>query len=491
MNDYKEVFLSENIEKNLESFKEIFKNDSILRVRTFGENEKGEFLFGLFYMDGMVDTLKLNDFVIKPLLTLCDKPGEDFSLYIERQVLFASDVKKSGCYANIIGGLLYGEAVLFVRDSDKAFNIDLKGWERRGIKEPEDERVLQGPREGFQEAALSNLAMIRRKLQTPDLCFEKITIGRRSATAVFICYLSSLTDKKLLADLKEKLNRIDIDGILDSNYLNEIINSGRFSLFKTCGTTERPDVAASKLLEGRIALVVDGTPMVLTLPYFFSENFQSDEDYYVNFLAGSKSRMLRCISFVVSFFVPALFIAIYTFHKELMPTSLAILISQLRGNVPFSPLSECLVLIFIFEVLKETGMRMAQGVGHALSIVGGLVVGQAAVDAGIISTPMLIVVALSGISGLMIPKLRVSIFYLRLIFITLAAMFGLFGMILGSFWLTAHIISLSTFNESYTIYLKKADFQSLKDVFIRAPWPKMIKRPEINSNIIRQKVRLK
>jgi len=331
-----------------------------------------------------------------------------------------------------------------------------------------------------------NVAMIRRKLQTPDFCTEMLRVGRGTATIVFICYLDTLADKKTVEEIKKRIKKIDIDGILDSNYISEQIRDNKYSLFKTCGSTERPDIVAARILEGRIALVVDGTPVVLTLPYLFSENFQSDEDYYLNFFIATAGRMLRYICFFLSIIKPAIFIALSTFHKELLPTSLAIAVAQLRAGVPLSPFGEGIILIFVFEILRETGVRMPQSLGHALSIVGGLVVGQAAVEARIVSTPMLIAVALSGISGLMIPRLKAAVFYLRFLLLFLAALFGIYGYIAGILIVAMHIISLSSFGTDYTVSLRKASFQSIKDTVWRAPWNKMFKRPDFNQNIIRR-----
>lgn len=486
--DYKNISLSGDLQKDIALFKEIFKRDSVLRVKKIKVRNTYNIDCALIYMDGMISSEQLNESVIKPLLTV-NVPDDSTSVaeYIEEQVLFARDAKRLSAIDKIIEGLLYGEAVLLIDTSAEAINIDAKGWRTRGISEPQDERVLQGPREGFDEAALLNLAMIRRKLQTPDLCTEMVRLGRRTSTIVYICYLGSLADKKTVDEVKRRINKIDIDGVLDSNYITEQIRDSKYSLFKTCGSTERPDVIAAKLLEGRIAIVVDGTPVAVTVPYLFSESFQSDEDYYLNFLVSSAGRMLRYICFFISISIPAIFIAVSTFHNELLPTTLSIAMSKLRGGVPFSPFAESLILITVFEILRETGVRMQQGLGHALSIVGGLVVGQAAVEARIISTPMLIVIALSGICGLTVPKLKGAVFYLRIIFVFVSALFGLYGYIAGILIVIMRIISLSSFGTDYTVSLRRADFQSLKDSIFRAPWQFMKKRPIFNRNVIRQR----
>lgn len=486
-NDFENIYLSGNLEEDIALLKTVFKKDSTLRVKRIRVRREESIECALIYLDGMVDSIQLNEGVIKPLITVrAQNDSVSLAEYIEKQILFARDVKRKTKVSEILQGIMYGEAAVLIDESTEGLTVDVKGFRTRGINEPQDERVLQGPREGFEEAALLNLAMIRRKLQTPDLCTEMLRVGRRSGTIVYICYLESLADKQRVGELKRRISKIDIDGILDSNYIAENIRDHRFSLFKTSGTTERPDVVAAKLLEGRIAVVVDGTPVVLTFPYLFSENFQSDEDYYLNFLVASVGRFLRFISFFLAVSIPAIFIAVSTFHRELLPTGLVISVSSLRGGVPFAPLTECLIMIFVFEILKETGIRMPQSLGHALSIVGGLVVGQAAVEARIISTPMLIVIALSGIAGLMIPRLRGAVFYLRLIFVFLSALFGLFGYFAGAAITVMHIISLNSLGVDYTVSLRQANFQSLKDTVWRTSWEYMFKRPLFNKNKIRK-----
>lgn len=489
ISDYKNTYLSGSLEEDLALFKEIFKKDAILRIKKITANKNIPLKCALVYMDGMVDTEQVNDAIIRPILTTAP-PKETVSVaeYLETQVLYARDVKRNTNVAKILEGILYGEALLLIDGSREAITADVKGWRTRGISEPDDERILQGPREGFEEAALLNIAMLRRKLQTPDLCVEMLRLGRRTNTIVFVCYLDTLANQKTIADIKISIGKIDMDGILDSNYIAEQIRDSRYSPFKTTGSTERPDIVAARLLEGRIAIIVDGSPVVVTIPYLFSENFQSDEDYYLNFLVSSVGRIIRYICFFLAISLPAIFIAISVFHRELLPTSLAIAIAELRGGVPFSPLTECIILIFIFEVLRETGIRMPQSLGHALSIVGGLVVGQAAVDSRIISAPILIVIALSGISGLMVPRLKGAVFYLRLILVLLAAFFGLYGYIAGISVILMHIISLNSFGTDYTVSLRKINFQSLKDTLFRAPWNSMRLRPLFNRNKIRMEV---
>ena len=484
--DYKNYSLSGNIGKDISLFEEIFSRDAVLRIRKVNIGKTGV-LCGLIYMDGMVNSMQIGETVVESIVK-CDLqrgfiPDTDF---IAKNILFANEVDKTYKLPDMLRSILYGDTVLLINGSKDALTINTKGWRTRGIKEPDSERVLQGPREGFDEAAMFNLAMIRRKLLTPDLCIELMRLGRRSDTAVFICYLGSLADPATVKELKKRLSKIDIDGILDSNYIAENIRDSLFSTLKTMGSTERPDIVAARLLEGRIALVVDGTPVVLTLPYLFSENFQSDEDYYLNFWISSLSRMLRWFCFFISVSVPGVFLALITHHFDLLPTHFALSVSGLRSGAPVGSAAECIALIFAFEILKEAGLRMPQNLGHALSIVGGLVVGQAAVEAGIVSAPMLIAVSLSAIAGLMVPRLSGEVFYLRFIIVIACALLGLYGYFIVLSLFVMQVFSMKSFGTDYTSSFAKPDFTHLKDSFIRAPWSMMKTRPAFNKNKVRK-----
>lgn len=474
------------LKENIETIEETFKGDSILRKRQFSFSGLSACLF---YFDGMVNVELINESVIKPLVKSNVRlPKEHHAKFIAEKLLFASEIKTTSSLDEAVKAMLYGDTLLLLENSHIAIVVNTKGWRTRGISEPENERVLQGPREGFDEAAMFNVAMLRRRLQTSDFCAGMIRLGRRTNTYVFVCYLKSLVNEETLRILKYRLSQIDIDSVLDSNYITEQISDNKAALFKSAGSTERPDIVAARLLEGRIALVVDATPVVITLPYLFSENFQSDEDYYINYKFASAGRLLRFLSFVLAVCVSALYLALTTYHFEFLPPSFAQTVQSARNAVPFPSFLECIILTFIFEILRETGQRMPQSVGHALSIVGGLVVGQAAVEAKIVSAPMLIAVALSGICGLMVPRLKTAVFYLRFMMILAAAVFGIFGMLsLGSVAVIS-ILKMQSFGVDATLSLEKPTMQKLKDTLIRAPWTRMLKRPLIQTkNIIRKR----
>lgn len=482
--DYSDIYFSGNLNEDTALIKDIFKNDCILRSRAFfvGGSLKRA---AVFYMDGMVNTEVLNESVIKPVVLFEGNKDSVSADFVADTILFADDVKSAVSAAEAIRAVLYGDTVLFLDGSEKFLVINTKGWRTRGISEPNDERVLQGPREGFDEAALLNVALIRRKLLTPDLSVELLRVGRRTETIVFVCYLQSLADMGIVRKVKKRIEKIDIDGILDSNYIAELIKGNGTSLLKTTGSTERPDIVAARLLEGRIAIIVDGTPVVVTLPYLFGENFQSDEDYYVNWLVASAGRLMRYICFFAAVSIPAIFVSLVTYHLGLLPTQFMLSVAALREGVPMTSVTECLLLILVFEILKETGLRTPQSQGFALSIVGGLVVGQAAVEAKIVSAPMLIAVALSGIAGLMVPRLKGAVFYLRFILVILSAFFGLFGYIAGFTVFLLRVFSLKSFGIDSLPSLTFPKAENFKDTFLRVPWRFMKKRPAFNKNKIR------
>ncbi len=483
--DAKSIKLTKNLSENIALFKGIFVKDSVLRTREVTSNSGIDFC--LIYFDGMVSDELINESIVRPLVLSGETPFEDRAAFISSRVLFSSEVKVEDRTDEAIRSVLYGDTLLLIDGTDKLLTVNTKGWQKRGVDEPQNERVLSGPREGFNESAMTNLSLLRRRLLTPDFAVEMITVGRRTDTRVFICYLASLTEEKILTELKRRLSKIDIDGVLDGNYLTEHIRDRGGSLFRTTGQTERPDIVAANLLEGRIAIVTDGSPVAITLPYLFSENFQSDEDYYTDYKMASASRLIRIAAFVAAISAPAVYLALSVFHLSLFPPDFALAVIGARQGVPLSPVAECLVLILVFEILTEAGLRTPESVGTALSIVGGLVVGQAAVEAKIVSAPMLIAVALGGISGLMVPRLRTAVFYCRIFITVSAAALGLYGILSALVILLIYILSLKSFTVDYTESLRSISVESIKDTLIRRSWRAMIKRPKIqNRNRIRQ-----
>ncbi|WP_199883832.1 spore germination protein [Anaerosinus massiliensis] len=482
-------FLSASLEENIENLNKIFIDDDTITTRWIANSHNEDLRYCLVQNDGMVNAAITNENIIKPLM-LSKAPlakGSQMETLLH-QVVFINQVKKTNQWQQIIESVTYGDTVLFIDGEAEALLLNSKGFNTRGIDEPSGEKILSGPREGFCEALMINLSMIRRRLRTNELKIKFQSFGVRTHTQACICYIDGIVNKKVLAELYRRLETIDMDGVLDTNYITECIRDSRFSPFRTTGYTERPDVVVGKLLEGRIALLVDGSPVVLTLPYLFIENFQSSEDYYLSFYYTSFERILRIIGFFMSITIPALFIVIGAFHHEILPTTLLTNIARERLGVPLPAGLEAFVMLILFDILKETGIRMPSGIGQALSIVGALVVGQAAVEAKLVAAPMVIVVAITAITGLLVPKMNASIFFVRLIFLFLATSLGLLGLILGIAGLFIHVFSLHSFGVPQIMPVDRLQYQEVKDTFIRGPWWKMIRRPE---NLTENRYRMK
>ncbi len=479
--------VSASLSQNIEFIQQLFCDVDIMRYREVENQFDEAFKCLLVFSDGMVDSKVINDNIIRPL-TIADLQGKGEQLEeLMAKVLQSNEVKTTESFLEIVEAVTYGDSALFVEGSDKAVLINTKHFPLRSIEMPDNERTLSGPREGFNESLMQNLSLIRRRLRTHELKIKNMTLGRRTKTAVSICYMANLVKYDILDELNKRIKSIDIDGVLDANYITEIIRDNRFSPFRSTGYTEKPDSIVGKLLEGRIAIFVDGTPQVLTVPYLFIENFQSPEDYYLNYYYTSFSRLLRIFGYILTVSVPGFYIAIIAFHKEMLPTPLLINLVADRLGVPFPAAIEAFVMIIIFDILRETGVRMPSNVGQALSIVGALVIGQAAVQAKLVSSPMIIVIAITGITSLLVPKMNAPIIYSRFFVLALSTMFGLFGFAIGMSFMFIHILNLNSLGVEQVALSGKMKAQENKDALIRAPWWTMKQRPDmLTSNRTRQ-----
>ncbi len=474
--------LSRSLDDNVALIKGLFTDVDTMRTRDFACSRNASLRYCIFYSEGVVDISVINDNIIKPLmLSDAAEPGRRLIDTLADGVLQVSGAKPTGSLVDIVEGVCYGNTALLAEGAAQALILNTKNFKQRSIAEPDSEKTLSGPREGFTEALETNLSLLRRKVKTHELKMKLKTMGRRTRTSVCVCYLDGIVNKKVLAELYKRLEKVDIDAVLDTNYLTELIRDAGLSPFRTIGYTERPDVVIGKLLEGRIAILVDGSPSVLTLPYLFIENFQSSEDYYLSFFYASFSRLLRMIGFVLTITVPALYVAVVAFHREMVPTQLLVNIAAERQNAPLPAVGEAFIMIIVFDILRETGVRMPSYIGQALSIVGALVIGQSAVDARLVAAPMVIVVAFTGITALLVPKLNASIIYIRMGLLLISAMFGFYGLVAGMSIIAIHIISLRSFGVPQILLTGNLQYQEVKDTFMRAPWWRMRTRSRMTS----------
>jgi spore germination protein KA len=380
----------------------------------------------------------------------------------------------------IIEAITEGEMILLINGVDRGYTLDIKQPPTRAIEQPVTENVVRGPREGFIENHSTNICLIRKKIKSPNLKVEGVKIGKQTNTTVSMLYMENIANKKIVDEVRTRLNKIDIDSVIAANYIEEYIEDSPFSIFPTIFRTEKPDVACGKLLEGRVIIIIDSVPVVLSTPTLFIEFFMAPDDYYLRFYAATLSRLIRVISFIVSTTLPSAFVSLVSFHNELLPTSLAISIIRGRAIIPFTPMFEALFMLTTYLILQEADIRMPKTMGQAISVVGGLVLGQAAISSGIVSGHMIIVVAFSAISALAIatPELQIPLAYVRFGLLILGGFAGMVGLTCGIIFIIIHLLSLRSFGVPYFAPLGPLKPKELIDTFIRVPLWAMKKRPK-------------
>ncbi|HZX21818.1 MAG TPA: spore germination protein [Clostridia bacterium] len=473
--------LTNSLDENIKMIQEIFCRDECINLRIF-QNQYNDLKGCIFFIDDMIDPIIVDEHILKPILDNKALPGNiDVITYLSTQVLASSSLKISTSMKDIVDAIVYGDTVLIAEGCAQVIIISSKGWQTRGITEPESEKTIRGPREGFVEALAINLTMLRRKIRSKDLKFYRITVGERTKTEVCLCYMDGLVHSEILDNVINKIENIYIDGVFDVTYIGEFIENSPFSLFEINFFTEKPVVVAGMLLEGRIAILVDGSPVAMTTPSLFTDAFISADDYFLNYYYASIRRMLRIIGFVLTTSVPALYLALVTFHQGTLPTDLLVTIYAAREGVPFPSILELIILIIIFEILKEAGTRAPSVISQSLSIVGVLVLGTAAVDARLVSAPMIIIIGASAITELLLPNVTGAIIIIRVGLLLLSSLLGLYGYIFGVLAITIHLFSLRTQGIPFMSSADSLDAQSLKDTLVRAPAWYMRYRPKFMS----------
>lgn len=484
----KDDTLSNKLAETINLIKNETMESSDVKIRQFYIGGDVAADAALVFIDGLVNAKIINNDVIKPLMfkpLIFDTKIDAGNIskgniinYIQKSLISINEIKVVCSLTDAMNGFLSGDVVLFIDGIDKAIIMNSKGWEKRSITEPSSEAVIRGPRESFIENLRTNTALIRRKIKNPALTFESMVIGRKTKTNIAIAYINGVAKTELISEVKKRLKSIKTDSILESGYIEQYIEDSPGSIFSTIGYTEKPDVAAAKILEGRVAILVDGTPFVLTAPFLLLESFQAAEDYYFRPYFATLTRIIRVIGYAITVVGPAFYVAVTTYHQELIPTSLLITMASAREGVPFPAFVESLIMITTFEILREAGIRLPRPVGQALSIVGALVIGEAAVSAGLIGAPMVIVVAITAVSGFLVPNQNDSAVIMRIILLILSAAFGGFGITMGLLALLVHVSALESFGYPYLSPTAPFDLEDSKDAVIRMPLWMMLSRPK-------------
>ncbi|WP_246939405.1 spore germination protein [Bacillus pinisoli] len=472
--------VQDKLEKNIEILKQQFDKCVDVKFRPLMVGNQRAFII---FIDGLIDTVSIELHALHQLLS--EASTEELTVeYLEQHIVSVNQVVESDELESLINHILDGKTVLLVNQLTKALVLDAKGGVRRSVTEPETEATVRGPREGFTENIGINTALIRQKLRSTNLKTISKEIGTETKTTVMILYLENLASPQLVKEVQDRLDRIKIDGVLESGYIEELIEDSPYSFFPQIQNTERPDTVVGNLLEGRVSILVNGTPFALILPANFWQFIQASEDYYQRYHIAIFLRILRVSLLFLALLLPAFYIAVTTYHQEMIPTNLLFSIASSREAIPFPAFVEAMIMESAFEALREAGIRLPKVIGQAVSILGALVIGQAAVEAGIVSAPMVIIVSLTGIASFTIPRfnMAISIRLLRFPMMVLAGLFGLFGIVLGSIILLTHLCSLRSFGVPFFGPLGPLKWSELKDVFVRVPWWEMNNRPEEMAN---------
>ncbi|MCA0757637.1 spore germination protein [Paenibacillus sp. N4] len=488
--------LSASLVQNTETIASLTGNSSDFTVRSF--HGLGGMTFAVVFIDGLTDSFIVNENIVKPLMQEADaaaagQPGGiDSFAFVKDRVLTVGSTNTIHTFTDLMSTLYGGHTVILAEGWQHGISASSSKWEQRGVEEPATQTVIRGPKEGFTENIGTNVALLRRKIKSPRLWKIDRKIGRITRTDVSVMYINGIADDTVVGEVLERLDRIDTDSILESGYLEEFIQDKTFTPFPTMINTERPDSVAAALLEGQVALLVDGTPFVLLLPITFFKFFIASEDYYQRFDISSFLRILRICAFTISMVLPSIYIAVTTYHQEMIPTTLLVSLAAQREGIPFPAFFEALMMEVTFEVLREAGVRLPRAIGSAISIVGALVLGQAAVEAGLVSAAMVIVVAFTAISSFVVPAFNIAIAarLIRFVLMFLAATMGFFGIMSGLLFLIIHMLSIRSFGVPYLAPVAPLVPGNLKDSVFRAPWWMMITRPRLISkkgSIVRQK----
>lgn len=484
--DKVKVESTKSLEENLSIIRKFLKDCDDVVYKEFKVGENQDLGFTLIFTDGMIDKNFINESVMKELMVNVREippkaPRNKEQLYelVKNGSIPSMEIKEIENIDDAILAILTGDVVLLIDGVQKLLIIGAKGWPSRGISEPSTESVIKGPRDGFTETYRFNTALVRRRIRDSRLKLKQMQVGRRSFTDIGIMYIDDIAKPSLVEEVVRRLETIDVDAILESGYVEEFIEDNTFSLFPQVKSTERPDKVASALLEGRVAIFVDNSPFVIIVPVTMNGFFQASEDYYVRWIPATVLRVLRYVAGILSLVTPALYIAVTAYHPGILPTRLVLSIAAAREGVPFPALMEAFIMELTFELLREAGIRLPILIGGIVGIVGGLVVGQAAVEAGIVSPIMVIIVAVTAISSFSIPDYSFSNAFrlLRFLLIIAAGYLGLYGMVLMLLLILGHLVKLKSFGVPYLSPFVSFTIDEMKDTIPRFPVFMMTKRP--------------
>lgn len=468
--------LTQNLNSNTSSVLMGFDNSKDIVVKSF---MVVNLMCSVIYLKGMADVKQLTDFVIKPMQNVQKLPTKNVVLHIVNNIINFPEINSETTVQNLISEIAKGKVVLLFNNHKTGYVLELDSPKERSLSEPPTSAVLKGPREGFNENLKTNIAVVRKIFSTNKLKTEMITVGKYTTTQVCVMYLKDIADKTIVRQIINKLNKIDIDGVIDSYYVLEFLKPRHSSMFKQVGNTEKPDIACAKMLEGRIVVLVDGSPLAITLPFALLEDFQAADDYYNISAHATFVRFLRLVSCFITMLLPGLYIAMQIYHYKALPLKFLITIINSTQGLPLTPVTEILFVLVLFEILYEASLRMPEYLGIALSVVGALILGDTAVKAGLISPPAVMIVALSGITLYTIPDQAQQLSILRFMFTVAGSTLGFYGIIILSIFFILYLNDFDNYKVPYLSPFSPYIKSDIKDSLIKQPLTKMVVRPKM------------
>lgn len=473
--------LKVGVEENLADIQSIFQKDRDFSYRKF--HLGGKIPAVSIFISSLADKEVINRDIIRSLQDPFDDEnvdsGEPFIKWLLDDVLYHCSGEMTQELQGVLDAILQGKTVVLIEERKYALILDTFKPEKRGIQQPETERVVRGPRDGFIEQMQSNIALLRYRLPVPEFRVEPMEVGKKTKTKLSICYLDNIASTELVEEVKKRLSDIHIDRILDAGYVEQFIEDNPRSPFPQVQNTERPDKAVGNILEGRVAILVEGSPFALIVPSIFNQFYHTSEDYNERFLITSIIRLIRFMALIFSLTFSSFYITVLSYHPEMIPAKFVVAASSGRAGVPFPVVVEVFLMEVAMEILREATVRMPQQVGGALSIVGVLVIGQAAVMAGFVSPITVVIIAMSTIGSFATPSYNAATAFrmLRFPLIFLSGAFGLLGLATGLIFVINHMLSLRSFGVPYMAPISPGSYQGFKDSLIRAPLRWLTERP--------------
>ena len=477
-----EILISASLDSNLQNIQLITGNSSdvIIKNGVLCGNR-----ISVLTCEGMTSTDTLAELIYNKLNSVNE---EDFSAKalwerLRGEWLIAAEEHETNTLGELVLKLQSGFAVILVEGISSALLIGIQGYKSRGVDEPSSELNVRGSREGFTEVIRTNMSLIRRRIKSPTLVFEMQTIGERSNTDICLCYISDKVSPEILENVRKRVKSINLNTILESGYIQPYFEGRGGWFFSECGTCERPDSFAAKLYEGRVGILVDGTPFALTVPYLFIESFQTLDDYSQQPFYAFFIRVVRMFAYFITLFLPGAYVAIASYNPEMLPSQLILNLASAEQTAPYSLMVECLFIHFMYEILREAGIRLPRPIGHAIGVVGDIVIGDITVNAGLVGAPMVLVVALSGLCSFVVPNMYEKTVILRFLYIIAGGIFGLFGITLLAGAVTIKMCSLSTYGVPYMSPISPFSPKSMRDMLVRVGWKKMAKNDVVLQNL--------